>query len=257
MHVHVSDDPARPAADQASASLKRILSAQATARILVATGNSQLRFLELLVQEPGVDWSRVELFHLDEYIGIGRDHPASFARYIYEKVIVPTGIQHYHLLDGHGNHEATARALASAPIDLAFAGIGENGHLAFNDPPADFETEDPYLIVDLDEACRRQQVGEGWFPDLSSVPTKAITISIRQLMKAAELICVVPDQRKARAVSRCLEGEVSPETPASILRQHPNAWLYLDRDSASSLHTAQPVRLAPAEASGYQVRVVG
>jgi len=239
MHVHVSDDPARLAADQASASLKRVLSTRETARTLVATGNSQLRFLEFLTQEPGIDWRRVELFHLDEYIGIGRDHKASFARYIHEKVIVPTGISRYHLLDGLADAEKVVQqageALASAPIDLAFAGIGENGHLAFNDPPADFETEKPYLIVDLDEACRHQQVGEGWFPDLAAVPTRAISISIRQLMKADELICVVPDLRKARAVSVCLDGTVSPDAPASILRLHPNAWLYLDQESASLL----------------------
>jgi len=238
MHVHVSNDPARAAADQACASLKRILSLRETARILVATGNSQLRFLELLVQEPGLDWRRVELFHLDEYIGIGRDHKASFARYIQEKVIVPAGIPRYHLLDGLGDHEETGRALASGPIDLAFAGIGENGHLAFNDPPADFETEQPYLIVELDEACRQQQVGEGWFPDLAAVPTRAVSISIRQLMKAEELICVIPDLRKARAVAVCLEGEVSVDAPASVLQRHLNAWIYLDRESASLLRNS-------------------
>jgi glucosamine-6-phosphate deaminase len=247
MHVHVSDDPARAAADQASASLKRILAGRDSARILVATGNSQLRFLELLVLEPGIDWPRVELFHLDEYIGIGRDHKASFARYIHEKVIVPTGILRCHLLDGLADAEQevqrTGEALASGPIDLAFAGIGENGHLAFNDPPADFETETPYLIVDLDEACRQQQVGEGWFPDLAAVPARAISISIRQLLKAEELICVVPDLRKARAVAVCLEGEVSAEAPASVLQRHGNAWVYLDRESASLLRNQQAVNL--------------
>jgi len=239
MHLHVSEDPARPAADRASASLKRILSLRETARILVATGNSQLRFLELLVREPGIDWRRIELFHLDEYIGIGREHKASFARYIHEKVIVPTGIPRYHLLDGVADADEvvrqTGQALASAPIDLAFAGIGENGHLAFNDPPADFETEKPYLIVDLDVECRQQQVGEGWFADLAEVPARAISISIRQLMKADELICVVPDLRKAPAVAACLEGAVSVHAPASILQRHPNAWIYLDRESASML----------------------
>jgi glucosamine-6-phosphate deaminase len=241
MHVHVSDDPAFPAAAQAASSLQRILAEQETARILVATGNSQLRFLELLIQQPGIDWTRVELFHLDEYIGIGIEHKASFARYIQEKVLVPTGIQRYHLLNGHTDPAETARALAAAPIDLAFAGIGENAHLAFNDPPADFETEQPYIIVNLDDTCRQQQVGEGWFPDLAAVPKQAISISIRQLMKAKEIISVVPDLRKARAVSACLDGQVSPNAPASILRLHPNAWLYLDRDSASLLQSPLPI----------------
>lgn len=241
MHVHVSDDPAFPAAAQAASSLQRILAEQETARILVATGNSQLRFLELLIQQPGIDWTRVELFHLDEYIGIGIEHKASFARYIQEKVLVPTGIQRYHLLNGHTDPAETARALAAAPIDLAFAGIGENAHLAFNDPPADFETEQPYIIVNLDDTCRQQQVGEGWFPDLAAVPKQAISISIQQLMKAKEIISVVPDLRKARAVSACLDGEVSPNAPASILRLHPNAWLYLDRDSASLLQSPLPI----------------
>jgi glucosamine-6-phosphate deaminase len=242
MHVRISDDPARSAANQASASLRRILAGRERARILVATGNSQLRFLELLVQKPHIDWTRVELFHLDEYIGIGIDHKASFARYIRDKVIVPTGIERYHLLDGLADPEEVARregeALAAAPIDLAFAGIGENGHLAFNDPPADFETEKPYLIVNLDEACRRQQVGEGWFADLSAVPARAISISIRQLMRAEEMICVVPELRKARAVADCLEGAVSVDAPGSVLQTHGNAWIYLDRESGSLLRNS-------------------
>lgn len=245
MQVHVSEDPAQHASLQAINSLKRILSARDLARILVATGNSQLRFLDLLTREPAIDWGRVELFHLDEYIGIGSDHPASFARYVREKVILPTGIRQYHLLDGLADPpELIAQvggALAARPVDLAFAGIGENGHLAFNDPPADFETHEPYLVVSLDGDCRQQQVGEGWFQDLAHVPKRAISISIHQLMKAQEIICVVPDLRKARAVSACLDGDVSPDCPASVLRLHPNAWLYLDRDSASLLRSALPL----------------
>jgi glucosamine-6-phosphate deaminase len=241
MHVHVSDDAAVPAAERAASSLQRILAERETARILVATGNSQLRFLELLVQQPGIDWQRVELFHLDEYIGIGIEHKASFARYINEKVVIPTGIQRYHLLNGLANPGEVSQELASSPVDLAFAGIGENAHLAFNDPPADFETEKPYIIVNLDEVCRQQQVGEGWFPDLAAVPRQAISISIHQLMKAKEIISVVPDLRKARAVAACLDGAVSPDAPASVLRLHPNAWLYLDNDSASLLRAALPI----------------
>lgn len=181
----------------------------------------------------------VELFHLDEYVGLPVTHPASFRKYIYERIIQRTGITHYHLLDGECDPDAVAhevgQALASKPVDLVFAGIGENGHLAFNDPPADLRTEQPFLVVELDEACRRQQVNEGWFAQLQDVPKKAITMSVRQIMSATEIISVVPDKRKAAAVRACLEGEISPMAPASILRQHPNATLYLDADSASLL----------------------
>ena len=181
----------------------------------------------------------VELFHLDEYVSLPQTHPASFRKYIYERIIQKTGITHYHLLDGERDPHAVAhevgQALASKPVDLVFAGIGENGHLAFNDPPADFQTEQPFLVVELDEACRRQQVNEGWFARVQDVPKKAITMSIRQIMSATEIISVVPDKRKASAVKTCLEGEISPMAPASILRQHRNATLYLDADSASLL----------------------
>ena len=244
MHVHISNDPSHAAADHAANSLKTVLATRLMARLLAATGNSQLRFLDLLSTEPGIDWQRVELFHLDEYIGLDAGHPASFARYIREKLIDAAGITRYHLLDGAANPDEVIQrvgaALEAAPVDLAFAGIGENGHLAFNDPPADFETGQPYIVVDLDEACRHQQVGEGWFPHLADVPKQAISISVHQLMKAHEIICVVPDLRKARAVAACLDGEVSPEVPASALRLHPNAWLYLDEDSASLLQAHVP-----------------
>ena len=159
-----------------------------------------------------------------------------------EQLIQKTGIAKYHLLDGDGDASEVVgrvgKTLASAPIDIAFLGIGENGHLAFNDPPADFEAEDPYLIVNLDEACRRQQVGEAWFADLSQVPTQAISMSVRQILKAKEILAVVPDTRKAPAVKACFEGEISPMAPASILRTHPNATLYLDKNSAALLNPA-------------------
>jgi glucosamine-6-phosphate deaminase len=186
------------------------------------------------------------MFHLDEYLGIPVDHPASFRRYLFERFIRPSGIERYHLLDGTKDPAAVCRsvgaALRSAPIDCAFVGIGENGHLAFNDPPADFETTEPYLIVQLDDACRRQQVGEGWFKSLDDVPERAISISIRQIMDAREIICVVPDARKADAVKRCLEGPVSPDAPASILQQHANATVYLDKASAAQLEQGRATR---------------
>jgi glucosamine-6-phosphate deaminase len=157
-----------------------------------------------------------------------------------EQLVEKTGIVHYHLLAGDapdpsGVVRDVGRQLASAPIDIAFLGIGENGHIAFNDPPADFTTDDPYIIVNLDEACRQQQVGEAWFANISQVPTRALSMSARQILKAKEILAVVPDQRKAQAVKACFEGEISPMAPASILRRHSNATVYLDRQSASLL----------------------
>lgn len=230
---------ARAAAQHAAESLRALLAAKPSVRLLAATGASQFEFLEQLRAEQGIDWPRVELFHLDEYVGISATHPASFAKYIKERIIQPFGIVKYHLLDGTRDpHQIAAemsQAISAAPIDLAFCGIGENGHLAFNDPPADFETDVPYLVVNLDEACRRQQVGEGWFTGLDDVPKQALSISIRQLMKAHEIICVVPDARKANAVKLCVTGPVSPDAPASILRVHPNATIYLDAASARDI----------------------
>jgi glucosamine-6-phosphate deaminase len=179
------------------------------------------------------------MFHLDEYVGMSIAHPASFRKYLLERFIQPTGISSYHLLDGEADlNEVCSQAnaaIAAGPIDVAFVGIGENGHLAFNDPPADFAIETPYIIVNLDEACRRQQFGEGWFPTLEDVPKQAISMSIQQILKSSEIICVVPDARKAQAVKACLEGEISPMAPASILRTHPNTTVYLDRESAALL----------------------
>ena len=185
------------------------------ARIIAATGVSQFEFLDALT---------VEMFHLDEYIGLPASHPASFRKYLRERLIGKTGIERHHLLDGEGEIEsvvaAVGRAIAEAPIDVAFVGIN---------------TEAPYLVVELDEACRRQQVGEGWFATLADVPQRALTMSIRQILKAQEILCVVPDARKATAVKACLEGPVSNLAPASILQTHPRTTLYLDPSSAALL----------------------
>lgn len=230
---------ARAAAEHASNSLRALLLKQDNIRLLAATGASQIDFLDRLTAFPDLDWARVELFHLDEYVGLGFEHPASFAHYIKKRIIERTGIVRYHLLDGARDPaEVVAemnREIARAPIDLAFVGIGENGHLAFNDPPADFETEEPYVIVTLDQACRAQQVGEAWFASVNDVPMQAISISIPQLLKSREILCIVPDQRKAAAVKACLEGPLSPAAPASALRAHPNTTIFLDTDSASLL----------------------
>jgi glucosamine-6-phosphate deaminase len=243
----IGDKPAlgRAAAAQAAALIRAALETRGTARILVATGGSQFEFLDALTREPGIRWGDVELFHLDEYVGLPLTHPASFRKYLLERLINPVRIGRYHLLHGDEDAERVCREegaqLASAPVDVAFAGIGENGHLAFNDPPADFQTERPYLIVRLDEACRRQQVSEGWFAALADVPESAISISVRQLLKARAIVSVVPDARKAEAVKRCVEGAISPLAPASILRTHPDATLYLDRESAALLQEKPPV----------------
>ena len=242
MIVRVFEDKlalSRAAAEQAAVALRRAIQEHGRARIIAATGASQLDFLDLLTKKGNIEWPRVEMFHLDEYLGLPITHPASFRKYLLENFISKTGITQIHLLDGNGDPREvisrTGKSLKSAPIDIAFAGIGENGHLAFNDPPADFQTEEPYLIVNLDEACRRQQVGEGWFADFSEVPQQAISMSVRQIMKAREIIAVVPDARKAQAAKLCFEGEISPMAPASILRTHTNTTVYLDRDSSSLL----------------------
>jgi glucosamine-6-phosphate deaminase len=227
------------AAIQAAQSLRDAIRTNGNARIIVATGASQIDFLDTLTSTPAIDWSRVEMFHLDEYVGLPSDHPASFRRYLLDRLIDKVRIGCSHLLDGDRDPAEVAdrvgRALVERPVDLAFVGIGENGHLAFNDPPADFATDDPYLIVTLDEACRRQQVGEGWFASIDEVPAQAISMSVRQILKSQEIIAVVPDARKARAVQACVDGPVSPAAPASILQTHLNTTLYLDTDSAALL----------------------
>jgi glucosamine-6-phosphate deaminase len=228
------------AAEQAAAAMRRAIVEYGRARIVVATGTSQIDFLEALTKAEAIDWRRVEIFHLDEYIGLPITHPASFRKYLLERLIERTGSPHHHFLDGDAPDpmqvaQQIGAELMAAPIDLALVGIGENGHLAFNDPPADFETEQPYLIVNLDESCRKQQVGEGWFRDLAEVPRQAISMSVRQILKANEIIAVVPEARKAGAVRACLEGAISALAPASILRTHGNTTVYLDRGSASLL----------------------
>jgi glucosamine-6-phosphate deaminase len=227
------------AAEQAATAIRRAIAERGSARIVAATGAAQFAFLEALTKAEGIDWRRAEMFHLDEYAGLAMTHPASFCKFLKERLIDKVGMGRYHLLDGTQDAQEVARrtgkALKAAPIDVEFAGIGENGHLAFNDPPADFETEEPYLVVELDEACRRQQVGEGWFRDLSEVPRQAISMSVRQVLKAKEIIVIVPDARKATAVKMCFEGEIRPMAPASILRTHPNAMVYLDKESARLL----------------------
>jgi len=245
MLVKVLPDSNALAAAAAADAGKRIrdaIGARGSARIIAATGASQMAFLDRLVREPDIDWGKVEMFHLDEYVGLPKDHPASFRKYLLERLIRPAGITNYHFLDGERDPQAVSRdvgaKLTAAPIDVALVGIGENGHLAFNDPPADFETDAPYIIVRLDQRCRQQQVGEGWFGSVADVPETAISMSVRQILRARAIVCVVPDARKAEAVRATLEGPIEPTMPASILRTHADVAIYLDDQSASLLESA-------------------
>lgn len=228
------------AGKKAAQLIQNAIERNGAANIILATGTSQFETLHQLLNEA-IDWSKVTMFHLDEYIGLPITHPASFRKYLQERFIskVPM-LKAAHLINGENNPEQECERLGQLikqhPIDVALIGIGENGHLAFNDPPADFETEKPYIIVELDEACRRQQMGEGWFETMAEVPQKAISMSVRQIMQSKHIICSVPDKRKAIAVKNCLEGEVSNLHPASILQTHQHCIVYLDKDAASLLN---------------------
>ncbi len=229
------------AASDGAALLRKAALLSGRANFIVATGASQFEVLDSLSRQPDMPWNRLVGFHLDEYAGLEITHPASFRLYLWQRFVsrLPIPLRAFHFIEGEGDLRAECQRVGAIlrqhPIDVAFVGIGENGHLAFNDPPADFETDEPYLVVQLDEACRRQQLGEGWFPTFEHVPTHAISMSIRQIMKSKAVVCVVPDKRKAAAVRDAVQGPVSPAAPASILQQHPNVTLYLDRDSASFL----------------------
>ena len=231
----------RAAAGQAAEALLDTCRVQGSATLVVATGSSQFEVLAALAEMPALPWAAITVFHLDEYVGLPAAHPASFRRYLRERFVgrLPERPAAFHEIDGEADPSAEVRRLAALVpaerFDVALIGIGENAHLAFNDPPADFETHEPYLVVSLDEACRRQQVGEGWFPALAAVPTQAISMSVRRILAARILVCSVPDRRKAEAVRAAVEGPVTPAVPASILQQHPDCRLELDRESATLL----------------------
>ncbi|WP_257656519.1 glucosamine-6-phosphate deaminase [Parapedobacter lycopersici] len=222
--------------------IKKAIAERGEAFIIVATGTSQFETLNTLLQDGEIDWSAVTLFHLDEYIDLPVHHPASFRKYLIERVLARTGpLKAAYLIDGESDPvsviDALADRISGITVDVALVGIGENGHLAFNDPPADFETEAPYLVVDLDEPCRAQQCNEGWFADISEVPRQAISMSVKQILKSTHIICSVPDRRKAQAVKDSLEQPVSNRYPASILQTHPSCYFFLDEESASLLQT--------------------
>jgi glucosamine-6-phosphate deaminase len=245
MRIRVLEDRktlGKAAAEQAAAALRRAIRENGKARVIGASAASQFEFLEELTGTAGIDWKNVELFHLDEYIGLSKTHPASFCKFLQDRLISKTGIVSYHFLDGEKDPAEVIRrtneAISAAPIDVAFVGIGENGHLAFNDPPADFESEEPYIVVSLDQVCRQQQVGEGWFPNIEAVPKQAISMSVKQVLKSREILAVVPGPKKAQAIKVCFDGPISPMAPSSILRTHPRATIYLDRESAALLSPA-------------------
>ncbi len=238
----------RAAAIYGAERIRGALRAHGKARIIVATGASQFELLKELVVQPDIDWSRVTAFHLDEYVGLPISHPASFRQYLWKRFVskLPLPLAAFHYInaeiDPKKECRRVARLIKAAPIDVAFVGIGENGHLAFNDPPADFKTREAYLVVDLDTACRRQQLGEGWFPTLKDVPRQAVSMSIRQIMATCAIVCTVPDERKAKAVKDCLAGPVTNRHPASILLEHPDARVFLDKPAASLLARARSGR---------------
>ena len=227
----------KQAAQKGAELIRKAIAERGEASIIVATGASQFEMLSELVKE-NIDWSVVTGFHLDEYIGIDETHPASFRKYLKKRFVSLVPLKEFHYVNGNGAEKECKRLgeiISRRPIDVAFVGIGENGHLAFNDPPADFETEEPYLVVNLDENCRKQQLGEGWFATFDDVPEQAISMSIRQIMKSKHIICSVPDERKADAVRNTIVCDITPMVPASVLQEHASMWLFLDSASASKL----------------------
>ena len=252
MRIHRAEtkrEASETAAREAAAKLRRAIARHGEASFVAATGASQFDFLEALTATTSIDWAKTTMFHLDEYIGIPESHPASFRRFLRERIVDIVHPGRVHFLNGEADPpqaecDRLNRIISRHQIDVAFVGIGENGHLAFNDPPADFATEAPYILVELDESCRLQQVGEGWFARFDDVPKFAISMSIRQIMKAKAIICPVPERRKAEAVRDCLKCEVTPMHPASILQEHPDCAVFLDTGSASLLGGAASDRPA-------------
>jgi glucosamine-6-phosphate deaminase len=245
MNVDIANDTetmAKRAAVRAAEGIRDAIAKRGEARVIVATGASQFGFLKALTAAPGIDWSRVTGFHLDEYVGLSVSHPASFRNYLRSRFVgaTPVPLRAFHEVNGEAPDLAAEcrrldALLNERPIDVACVGIGENGHLAFNDPPADFETRDAYLVVNLDAACRRQQVGEGWFATLDTVPKQALSMSIPQIMKSRRIVCTVPDARKAAAVKGAVEGPVTNLCPSSILQRHPDCTMFLDPAAAAGL----------------------
>ena len=228
----------KAAAEKAAEILKDAINKKGEANFVIATGASQFEFLENLTNITSINWAKTTMFHLDEYVGLSENHPASFRKYLKDRFISKVHPGHFQLIEGDTKDpekecKRLNEIISQKEIDVAFVGIGENGHLAFNDPPADFDTEKPYIVVELDDDCRRQQLSEGWFKSFEDVPKKAISMSVEQIMKSKHIICTVPDKRKAQAVKYCFKGdEISPDCPASILKKHNNCCVFLDDQSS-------------------------
>ncbi|MGZ6951834.1 MAG: 6-phosphogluconolactonase [Acidimicrobiia bacterium] len=238
-----SEQLAHDAAEGAAQIVRAAVAATGAARVMFASGNSQRAFLERLTADARMPWPQVTGFHMDEYVGVGADHPASFARYMQERIVDRAPVGAFHLIDGTAPATAECERYAALverdAIDLCVMGIGENGHLAFNDPPvADFDDPLTVKVVELDDRCRRQQVGEGHFPSVDAVPPTAITVTIPALLRARRVMVIVPDARKADAVAAALAGPVTTACPASILLTAPQATVYLDPDSAAGLRSS-------------------
>lgn len=235
-----STEAGTAAAEKAAEIIRSAIAGQGIARVIAATGNSQIPLVNALVEQD-IDWHRVELFHMDEYAGMAADHPSSFRHWIRTRISDKVRPFKTHYLNGDAadlEHEMSSYTdlLAAEPIDLAFVGVGENGHIAFNDPPvANFNDPKMVKLIELDAACRRQQAGEGHFKDVDSVPKTALTITCTGLFRAKAWVCNVPDRRKAIAVRDALEGPISEKCPASLIRRHPHSYVFLDSDSASLL----------------------
>jgi len=228
----------KAAAEEAARILTDTIKEKGEATFIAATGASQFEFLENLTSISSIDWSKTTMFHLDEYVSIPETHPASFRKYLKERLVNKVNPGSVNLIKGdvekpESECDRLDKIIKQKEIDIAFVGIGENGHLAFNDPPADFDTEKAYLVVKLDDACRKQQLGEGWFKNFNEVPKRAISMSIKQIMKSKNIICTVPDSRKAQAVKDCFGNQsISPEYPSSILKNHENCFVFLDEESS-------------------------
>ena len=242
MHIKIFDSKqelGKSAARDAAEIINQAIRERDIAYVIAATGVSQFEFLDCLVLES-IDWTKVTFFHLDEYAGLPESHPASFRRYLKERIVSRVHPRAFHFINGETDDvqeecRRVGQLITQQVVDVAFVGIGENGHLAFNDPPANFDTDEPYIVVNLDDACRQQQVGEGWFESIDEVPARAISMSIKQILRSREILCIVPDQRKAQAVKASVELNVSAMHPASILQTHDRVTLFLDRNSSSLL----------------------
>ena len=246
MNIIIEENPKElgiEAGKKSATLIREAIQSKGSANIILATGASQFETLNQLIKEEGIAWDKVTMFHLDEYIGLPVSHKASFRKYLEERFLdkVPK-LKAVNLINGEADPAEECKRLEAliieSPIDVALVGIGENGHLAFNDPPADFETTRAYIVADLDQLCRQQQINEGWFASMEEVPRQAISMSVKQIMRSTHIVCSVPDKRKANAVKDTVEQQVSNLNPASILQNHPSCYLFLDTSSASSLRAA-------------------